>query len=236
MGQPVGSFPSVQGTVSVSGEALVLDRFPTGAIAGQLYRYRHGEQMDQLATVGRLLMWAGLLLVLALDTYWVLSEPGLRSVGISLVFVVCAIVPEVAWFRDGFIPREPVTAVELDERERTLTVEYQSDGHLAGLTGFLGIPRWANSSWEIGFGRHRSAELELLTDDAVRSARGTLNAAGIDYEVVDATTSAESETETEYRVRTVGGVVFCADCSGQVSPSDHTCPRCATRLRVERPA
>jgi len=238
MGGHGGSFRTTVGEVTVDGDAIRINEEPRAHVRRQLSRWRHGKRWGRVRAALRL---AAILLVppfilFRLAEAWDTYPAGM----LAFVLTMSAIHIASMWrqyTRETEIPRSNVSGVTLDTDERELKVRFDAGSLLRPPDG-VGIKTYRSDDqmrlFETG---ETERTMTLLTDDDVRDARSAFHLAGVS---VDENTEAgesgryDGETETEYRVTTRKGAVFCDDCGSQVSPSDRACPSCDYTLRVDR--
>ena len=239
MGGHGGSFRTAVGEVTVDGDAIRINEEPRAHVRRQLSRWRHGSRWDQIRAALRL----GTFLLVPALLLFRLAEVGDSATVGMLAFVLPMSGLQIAsmwrqYSRETDIPRSDVSGVTFDTDERELTIRFDAGSHLRPPDG-VGIKTYRSDDqmrlFETG---ETERTMTLPTDDDVRDARSSFHLAGVS---VDETTEAgesgryDGETETEYRVTTRKGAVFCDDCGSQVSPSDRICPSCDYPLHVDRP-
>jgi len=239
MGGYGGTFRSAVGEVSVDGEAVRINEQPRAHVRRQLARWRHGERWDQVKAASRLatVLIVPLLLLFRLDQAWDTATAGM----LAFVLTMTGLQVVSMWrhyTRETEIPLSDVSDVRLDADERELTVRFDAGTLLRPPDG-VGIKTYrADEPMRMFETGETERTMALPTDDDVRDARSAFRLAGVDVdEDIGASEGGrhDGETETEYRVTTRKGAVFCEECGSQVSPSDRVCPSCDYTLRVERP-
>jgi hypothetical protein len=239
MGGHGGSFRTAVGEVTVDGDAVRINEELRAHVRRQVARWRHGERWAGVKAAFRfgLVLAALPLLLFRLLEAWDTATAGM----LAFVVTMTGLQLGSAWrhyTRETEIPRSDVSTVTLDPDERELTVQFDA-GTLLGPPDGAGIKTYPSDEpmrmFETG-GTERT--MTLPTDDDVRDARSAFHLVGIDIDESAGASDGErddGETETEYRVTTRKGAVFCDECRSQVSPSDETCPSCDYALRVDRP-
>lgn len=239
MGGHGGSFRAAIGEVSVDGDAVRINEEPRAHVRRQVARWRHGGRWGRARAAFRIgtVLIVPPLLLLRLAEAWDTATAGMLAVVLTLTGLQIASMWR-HYTRETEIPLSDVSKVALDPDERELTVQFDAGSRLGPPDG-AGIKTYRSDEpmqlFETGETERR---MTLPTGDDVRDARSAFHLVGID---VDESAGAsegsrhDGETETEYRVTTRKGAVFCEQCGSQVSPSDRTCPSCEYTLRIERP-
>lgn len=235
------AFRTAAGEVSVDGDAVRISKAPGAHLRSQVVRWRRGERRER---VGAALRFGLIPIALSLSLLRLLGTWDAAASGM-VAFVVTMTGLELAslyrrYTRGTEIPLSDVSTVTLDADERELTVTFDAGSLLRPPDG-AGIKTYRSdgpmSAFETG---ETEWTMTLPTDDDVRDARSAFRLAGVSVDEDTGASEAkrydgETETETEYRMTTRNGVVFCEECGSQVSPSDRVCPSCDYTLRVERP-
>jgi len=230
-----GSFRTTEGDVSVGDEVLRIHRSPRKSIQGQRSRWRHGNRREQLKATARIVLFLILSLSTAAQLYRITEAPTLLAVLTVLGLVASLVTFWTKRIRGAAVPLSAIENVTLDTDDRELTIVHDAEGRPSVLGGAAG-KRWflSDDPFSVFATGETETTLTLRTADDAREARTVFRTRGI-AEDIDAPKGSTTETETEYRFETKGGVVFCEQCGSQVSPSDRTCPACDHALRVERP-
>jgi|GEM_PF-1468791 len=239
MGGHGGTFRAAVGEVSVDGDAVRINEEPRAHVRRQVARWRHGERWDRARAAFRLaaILIVPLLLVFRLEEAWNTATAGMLAFVLTMTGLQVASVWR-HYTRETEIPLSDVSTVTLDSDERELTVRFDAGTVLRPPDG-IGIKTYrSDESMKMFATGETERTMTLPTDDDVRDARSAFHLAGVSVdESVGASEGGrhDGETETEYRVTTRKGAVFCEECGSQVSPSDKVCPSCDYALRVDRP-
>ena len=208
-----GSVRVVAGVLTVDDDAIRLRSTPRLFLAGQVDRLRTDEPRHRLRALGTIVAFlvAPLLLVGGLYRLTTAGVGWLAFVEIVSLGTGAATI----WhqhLRETVVPLDSVREVIIGQDDRRLELVHAPRDGL--LSRFRTDPRRRGH-------RFRTAE------DG-RRARELFRLRGID--VVDG----DARSEVTYRIETRGGVCFCEQCGGQVSPSDSACPACEYKLRVRQ--
>lgn len=239
MERPGGRFRTSVGEVSVDGDAVRIDKAPGAHLRSQLSRWRHGERWERYRAAVRfgLFSLAPLFLLFRIVQA---STGTATAAGVAFLLTYAGLNLATLWgryARETEIPLSDVTGVVLDPGERELTVRFDAGSRLFPPEG-NGTKVYLSDDFQLFETGETERTLTLPTDDDVRDARSAFHLAGVSVDESAGTSEGgryDGETETEYRVTTRNGAVFCEECSSQVSPSDRACPSCDYTLRVERP-
>jgi len=228
-----GRFRTTDGEVSVDDEAVRIHRRPKTYLRSQFARWYSSGYAGRAVAACKVGLFLSIP-VLLFSRVFLASG----SDGSELAFALVALAGGLftVWrrfYRPTEIPLADVSDVTLDPDERTLTVTFDAGGRLFG-PGGRKEGRGLKSYWSDdpfrGFETGTTERTTRLpTDDDVREARSAFRL--VDLDVGDP----PAETDTEYRVVTESGVVFCESCRSQVSPSDRACPACGYELHVHSP-
>jgi len=207
-------FRTTQGVVTVREDAIAISSTPGRFLAGQRRRWRHGERWERgwiaFQAIGFLWSLAGLARYGSQALQAGATGVGVASVPHLLAFALFTYAFWSTHVGETTIPLSRVERLTLDEEARTLAVVYRPEG--GPLSAFR------DDEWE--------TKLSLSTADACREAREIFRLRGIDLD------EPEEEGEPQYRVVTRAGVVLCARCRSQVSPSEDTCHACGFAVQV----
>jgi hypothetical protein len=232
MGDQWGSVRTTEGELVVDDDALRIRRTPRGFLRGQRARWRNRGGWARISAAGRVSAFLTLP-VFAAWRFAGLAGTTAGSVAFALFMLALsgAVPLWLHYSRETAVPLSAVEAVAIDPEDRELTVTHDpmaadpSEGRLYYVGDDLG--------WSLLTTESVETDLSLRSDDDVRAARTLFRTADV-VETVETADSA-SDTDTEYRYETVGGVVCCPDCGRQVSPADRACSVCGAALRVEQP-
>ena len=229
-----GSFRTTEGDVSVGDEVLRIDRSPRKFLRGQRSRWRNEGPEQRLKTVARLVLFLFLPLSTVMQFYGVAEVPVLATALVSLGVVISLVTFWAKRVRGTAVPLSAIEDVTLDTDDQELTIIHDAEGRPSVLGGDAG-KEWflSDDLFSIFATGETETTLTLRTADDAREARTVLRTRGV-VDDLDTPRAAE-ETETEYRVETRNGAVFCEQCGSQVSPNDRTCPSCDHVLQIERP-
>ena len=233
MSQGWGAFHTTEGDVSVADSAIRISRSPRKFLRGQLARWRHGSAAQRVQALTRIIGFCSLPLLLV----WSLSAASEMPLELALVFSLSLLLFSVVpfWsthFRETTIPLSSIEEITLDTETRELVIVQDRSSGAAPLdnSGFGGRILRTYLGWTTESGGSKTT-LKLRSSDDIRTAKSVFRSrkslAGFEL-------TTPTQTETEYRVTSENGVVFCADCGKQVSPNDRTCPSCGYALRVQR--
>ena len=234
MSQGWGTFHTTKGDVSVGDSAIRINRSPRKFLRGQLAQWRHGSIAQRIQALIRIIGFGSLPLFLV----WSLSTAWEMPLGLALFFSLSLLLFSVIpfWsthFRETTIPLSSIEEITLDTETRELViVQDQSSGaQPVDNSGFGDRILRTYLGWMTETGGSET-RLKLRSSEDIRTVKSIFRSrkslAGFELRK-------PTQTETEYRVTSKNGVVFCADCGRQVSPSDRTCPSCGYALRVQRP-
>ena len=233
MSQGWGTFHTTEGDVSVADSAIRINRPPRKFLRGQLSCWRHGSNAQRIRALIRIISFCSLPLFLVWSFYTV-SE---MSLGLALLFSLSSLLFSVVpfWsthFRETTIPLSSIEDITLDTDKRELViVQAQSSGASpVDSSDFGGRILRTYLGWLTAAGGSKTT-LKLRSSDDIRKVQSVFRSR---KSLAESELTKPTQTETEYRVTSKNGVVFCADCGKQVSPSDRTCPSCGYALRIQR--
>jgi hypothetical protein len=234
MSQGWGTFYTTEGNVVVADSAIRINRSPRKFLRGQFAQWRHGSFAQRIQALVRIIGFCSLPLFFV----WSLSTASEMTLGLGLFFSLSLLLFSVLpfWsthFRETTIPLSSIEEIILDTDTRELViVQDQSDKAPPVDDGGFGdrILR-AYLGWMTETGGSKTT-LKLRSSEDIRKVKSIFRSRKslAEFELTNPT-----QTKTEFRVVSKNGVVFCADCGKQVSPSDRTCPSCGYALRVQRP-
>jgi hypothetical protein len=233
MDQGWGTFRTTDGDVSVSDDTIRIHKTPKKFLYGQLSHWHNGSRWQQVGAVVKIvgLLLTSFSIVYQLDT--ISDMPvGLMAFLYSAAFIIDVYMVWKKHLRETRIPLSAIDDVTFDRDERELTVNHDAERRWSAADD-NSSQRWSLRDSLLDFLEMDKTEttMTLRTADDIRKARTIFRTRGISEDIM----SEHEETETEYRVDTKNGVVFCERCGSQVSPSDRTCPTCNYTLRVEQP-
>lgn len=208
------SFRTTDGVVTVGPDAITVQSSPGQFLESQASRWRHGSLRERglvaLMVGGFLFSVFGLgyhlLLILDSGFNWssLLYASSVGFIGFSL------------WRKHGRVTTIPASRIEtivLDDDTNRLEVTHEM---AEGLLRILSEDT-------------RDTTLRLTTDEALRTARETLQLRGFEVEMA----SIDSPAEVVHRIVSRDGGYFCERCDSLVTPNDKVCPACEYALWFE---
>jgi hypothetical protein len=234
MSQGWGTFHTTEGEVAVADSAIRINRSPRKFLRGQFAQWRQGSFARRIQALVRIIGFCSLPLFFV----WSLSTVSEMPLGLALFFSLSLLLFSVVpfWsthFRETTIPLSSIEEISLDTETRELVIVQDQSGGAPPVDdgGFGDRILRPYLGWITGAGGSKTT-LTLRSSEDIRKVKSVFRSRTslAEFELTKPT-----QTETEYRVTSKNGVVFCADCGTQVSPSDRTCPSCGYVLRLRRP-